>query len=276
MGVLDELKQKSAEQQARETARREDQARREAFYRDEIKPRLEQLFGFLHEFSEHLNYVKPDIRTSYRLPENFRLQELRQGDYKLKCDSRESMTEIALRFFCQAEGNALIELTEKDRFNSMKEFLYRNRLAYQTRAYKDERHNVIGGQIAVEKKVPVIFKFEADITDSCIVLWIRNFTSLGVQKFILFPRQINDEFLEGLGRFVMREVDSFTKLELPEEQRRMIRAQIETERQAREEEIRQAEEARLKREQEEEQRKLVSRIKEQVRGVYERVKKNPA
>jgi hypothetical protein len=186
------------------------------------------------------------------------------------------MTEIAFRFFCQAEGNAPIELTEKDRFNSMKEFLYRNRLAYQTHAYKDERHNVIGGQITVEKTVPVIFKFEADIKDSCIVLWIRNFTSLGVQKFILFPRQINDEFLEGLGRFVMREVDSLTRLELPDEQRLMIRAQIETERQAREEEIRQAEQARLKREQEEEQRKLVSRIKEQVRGVYARVKKNPA
>jgi hypothetical protein len=276
MGVLDELKQKSAEQQARETARREEQTRRETFYRDELKPRLEQLFGFLHEFGEQLNYVRPDVRASYRLPEDFRLDALSQGDYNLNCDSRDNMTEIAFRLFCKDEGKLLIELTEKDRFNSMKEFLHRNRLTYRTHEFKDERHNVIGGQITLERKVPVIFKFDADIENSCIVLWIRNFASLGLQKFILFPNQINDEFLDGLGRFIMRETDSFVRLELPEEQRLRIQANIERERQAKEEEIRKAEAARLRQEQEEEQNKLVSRLKEQVRGICQRVRKTPS
>ncbi|GMQ83585.1 MAG: hypothetical protein BMS9Abin06_0320 [Gammaproteobacteria bacterium] len=274
MGLLDDLKKQTADQRAREEAEQDEKAQRESVYREQIKPKLEQICSFLHEFSEHLNYIKPDTRVNYELPGKVVLDDLLQGNYSLKSDSRDTMTEIVLKFYCQAEGSLFIDTVEKDRFDRLKEFLYQNRIPYQTRNHKDSKQNVIGGEISVEKKVPVVFKFSADIDNSCIALWIRNFGSLGTRKFILFPGQISEQFLDSLGCYVMHETDSFIKLEMQDDQRLRIREKLEDEKQNLEQEIIIAERVRLEEEQQESQRKLLFRLKEQVRGIYGKVRKD--
>jgi hypothetical protein len=183
------------------------------------------------------------------------------------------MTEIILKFYCQGEDSISIDTAEKDHFDRLKEFLHQNRLPYQTRAHRDSKQNIVGGEITVEKKVPVVLKFNADIENSCITLWIRNFGSLGTRKFILFPSQISEQFLDSLGRYVMREIESFIKLDMPNEQRHKIREKVEDEKLAREMELKLAEQARQKEEQEQNQQKLATRLKEQVRGIYGKVRK---
>ncbi len=274
MGLLDDLKKQTADQRAREEAEQDEKAQRESVYREQIKPKLEQIFSFLHEFSEHLNYIKPDTRVTYELPGKVILGDLLQGNYSLKSDSRNTMSEIVFKFYCQAEGGLFIDTMEKGRFNRLKEFLHQNRIPCQTRDHKDSKQNVIGGEINVEKRVPVVFKFSADIDNSCITLWIRNFGRLGTRKFILFPNQISEQFLDNLGRYVMHETDFFIKLEMPDDQRLRIREKLEDEKQKREQEIKIAERVRLEKEQQESQQKLLFRLKEQVRGIYGKVRKD--
>lgn len=274
MGLLDDLKKKTADQRARDKAEQDEKAQRESIYREQIKPKLEQVYSFLHEFSEHLNYIKPDTGVTYELPGEVILDDLFQGNYSLKSDSRDTMSEIVLKFYCQAEGVLFLDAMGKEQFNRLIDFLYQNRIPYQTRVHKDSTNNVIGGEISIEKRVPVIFKFTADIDNSCISLWIRNFGCLGTRKFILFPSQISEQFLDNLGRYVMHETDSFIKLEMPDDQRLRIREKLEDEKQISEQEIKIAEQARLEEEQQESQQKLLFRLKEQVRVIYGKVRKD--
>ena len=274
MGVLDDLKKQAAEQKAREESEQQRREQRLAFYREQIKPRLESIYSYLHEFTEQLNYVTPDIPVTYELPEKRMLPELSQKNYVVKVDSSENISSVTLRFSCEAEGTLFIQEDEKGKFEKLKDFLYQHKLNYHTRQHKDEQQAVVGGDVTIEKKVPVLFQFDADIDNSCILLWIRNFEKLGTRKIILLPSQVHEQFLDDLGRYILRRSDTFMKLELAEEQRDKIREKIERDKAQKEQEMLIEEQRRLEEEQRAEEQKLVSRLKKQVKKIYGKATKD--
>ena len=190
MGLLDDLKNQTADLKAREQRDREREAQQEAFFRDVIRPRLESIYGYLHQFVEQLNYLQPDISVDYTLPGDIALSGLAQGDYSLKVDSRENMSEVVLRFYCQTEGEVFFAVEHKGQFDKLRDIFHQSRLRYQTRTNKDAKQTVLGGDFTLEKVVPIVFSvYQADIENSSIILWIRNFEDLGLRRFVLPPKK---------------------------------------------------------------------------------------
>lgn len=268
MGLLDDLKKQAADQKARELSEQEQREQRFAFYKEQIQPKLANVYSYLHEFTEQVNYVTPEIRMSYELPEKRVLADLSQKKYAVKIDSSENTRSVMLRFFCEDDGELLVQEHEKRKFEKFQDFLFEHTLRYQSRPYKDDKRDVIGGEISIEKRVPILFQFDADVENSCILLWIVNFETLGKRKITLLPEQIDESFLDELGRFVLRQIDSFMALDLADAQRDRIREQVEQDKAEKEQEMLIREQERLEEEQRAEERKLVSRLKKQVKKIY--------
>lgn len=273
MGLLDDLKKQSAEQKAKEQSERELKEQQFAFFKEEMQPKLEAIYSYLQELSEHLNYIEREITVSYSLGSNVTLSDLRQQDYVLKINRRENMSEMALRFHCRGEDAMCIKAENESQFNQLKELFYQNRLDYQARETRDERRNVLGGDITVQKDIPVLFQFDSDIENGCIVLKIRNFEHLGIRKILLFPRQIDEAFLDSLGRYLLREVDTFMQLSMEEEHRNRLKESVEQENLSKQQELELAEQRRLEEEQEEKKKNLAFRVRQQVKDIYGKVKK---
>lgn len=273
MGLLDDLKKQTAEQQAKEQSARQLKEQQFAFFKQQLQPKLESLYSYLHEFSEHLNYIKPDIRVNYTLKGDITLSNLSQQDYVLKANSRENMSDVALRFHCRGEDTLYIEADNKAHFEQLKDFFYQHRLEYRARATKDERQIILGGDITLTRNVPVLFQFTADIDNGYVVLRIRNFEQLGVRQILILPHQIDAAFMDNLGHYLLREIDTFMKLEIEDEQRSRLQAVLARDKLRKLQETERAEQWQHEEEHRESAQKFGFRFKQQLKNVYTRVRK---
>jgi len=80
MGILDDLKNQSEVQKAAEEREKQRQADLLKYYQENIHPKMLQLYTYLNEFNEHLNYIKKITKVSYPIPPDGSLRELDQSD----------------------------------------------------------------------------------------------------------------------------------------------------------------------------------------------------
>jgi len=238
MGYLDELKIESEKQQmlARAAKKRADQL--EAIYRERMLPKLERLYSYLTEVCSHLNELKLDIRKDYDLGDLGRFEGLAQQDYAVQADSREHMKEVVLSFECHASEALQVNIEGKLNVEKWTRFLQQYHLKYHTKLQLDEKKMVVGARFIVEQRVPIAFKFFADIDNSSINLTINNFDTLGDRQLQFSPESITEEMLDKLGNYVARKNKSFFDLEISETERRRLRAKVMYEQNQREMELR--------------------------------------
>ena len=273
MGVLDDLRKQSAKQREGEDANRQREQERQEFYQQEIRPRLEQVYTYLNELADHLNYVKPDLQFTYTLPGGVKLESLKQDEYGIEADSRDNMKKITFKCYCHTVGDVIFRVEGKKTMDKLNEFMHQCRLRYKTSQIKDEKQNVIEAEITIEKVVPIIFQFVADIENGNIILWIRNFEKLGIRKIMLLPRQANEGMLDDLGKYIVRDVDRFMQLDIDEESKKELQKKLKQDKIRRDFELKVAEQIRQEEEQKEQEGKLSFKLKKQAQGVLEKVKK---
>ncbi len=226
MGLLDELKQQ-AEQKRDIVARAEaDQEARYDVFRESIQPKMVQLFSYLSEIVEQLNFVDSSIRVSYPIKTYAALSELQQKDYKIRADSMEGMKKIDFSFECIGEGRVEFDVENKLYIDRLEEYLNSVRLTYVCNKYKDSRHNVTSARFRVDNHVPVSFQFVADIDAGTIRVEIRNYHNLHIDRFTVDPQSIDEAFLDQLGKFIVRQDSSVFQLEISDEERNQIRQRL--------------------------------------------------
>lgn len=81
-------------------------------------------------------------------------------------------------------------------------------------------------EFSVDNEVPVVFAFTANIEKSCIDLMVSNFDRIGVIRVQLKPEQVDEELLDRLGRYIIRQRSDFLELDITEEEREKIRQQV--------------------------------------------------
>ena len=273
MGVLDDLRKQSAKQREGEDADRQREQERQEFYQQEIRPRLEQVYTYLNELADHLNYVKPDLKFTYTLPGGVKLESLKQDDYGIEADSRDNMKKVTFKCYCHRDGEVQLRIEGKKTVDKLNEFMHQCRLRYKTSQNKDEKHNVIEAEITIENVVPIIFQFVADIDNGNIILWIRNFEKLGIRKIMLLPRQANEGMLDDLGKYIVREVDRFMQLDIDEESKKELQKKLKQDQIRRDLELKVIDQIRQEEDQKEQEGKLSFKLKKQAQGVLEKVKK---
>lgn len=251
MGLLDELRQKTEKLQEQEQRDQERRARAEETYRSKIKPALQNLYSTFSELTKHLNYINPDVMVPYTFNPDGLVVALKQENYRIAVDSANDTKEVAVSFDCVTSKPIQFAVREKTKLDDTQHYLNKTNLKYQLHHHKNEHHEVIGGAFVINPSIRVSLTFKADIENSLITVRSQNFDGFGVRKHALQPEKFSSEFIDLLGRYLIREVDIF-KEDVGDDVKEKLRAQIAEEQRQRQAELDQAEKERLA---EEEQRK---------------------
>ncbi len=237
MGVLDDLKREAQSRKQNEEERETRQAQLQEIYRTEIRPVMRDVYTFLKELSDNLNYLRTDVRVSYALARFGRISGLKQSDYRVSVDSNE-IKRIQLSFYCERERDFEFDAVGQVAIDKAKEYLNGT----------DLRHTGIpkrkGGQHAmvfiVSAAVPVALTVATEVETSSIRMTFRNFEALGVVSKQYRPEEVTAELLDEIGRAVMGKENTLFRERLPDVDRQRIREQLDAERALRDQELQRA------------------------------------
>ena len=130
------------------------------------------------------------------------------------------------------------EVTGRGAALAQSELLDRYRFKYDKREQKDPRQIVIGTTFRFIGPLPIKIVLQFDESKQLIKLLISNFAGPGTSQYNLKPEQLDEAFLDHLGKYVLRKESVLIKEEISDDVRAMLRKKLQ---QA--EEARKAEEA---------------------------------
>ena len=240
MGILDNLRQKAEDLKSKEQQEQERLAQLQAHFRDQLQPKMIEIYKYLNEFAEHLNYIKPDIQIEYHLNAEGLKAVLKQENYKIQEDSVNETRLVNFRFDCSNPKDLAFVAGDKLSIDKNIEYLQRYNLQYQCKRNKDEKFDVTSAQFTVKCAVPIVFMFKGNVENASIDLICSNFDGLGTLRHAFKAHHFDEAFFDNLGRFILRENPEFLKLNISEDAIEQIRSQIAAEHRQRQEELKQA------------------------------------
>jgi len=229
MGLLDDLRKQSSDLKKSQADAAARQAELEEIYKTKIHPAMTSIYTHINELIEHLNFVKPTIVSPYTLTASGISRTLKQADYKISTDSSEQMKQIILVFYCTDIEDVEFDVDNKKNIEKHIEYMQRHKLQYTSQQYRDDSHEVSFAKFKLECKVKVTILIEGDIENSCIHLKFNNFQGLGLLKRDIQAEQVTEEFLDDMGKYLIRESFDFMKLDLSSKERQKIQQKIKRE-----------------------------------------------
>lgn len=240
MGILDDLKNQSEVQKANEEKEKQRQADLLKFYQENLHPKLLQLYTFLNELIEHLNYIKTETNVLYPVIPDGSMQEFQQSDYKVTIDSATEVKEINLRFFCSLKEPLVFELENSERIQRYADVLHSYRIEFDRTDNKNSNYELVSAKFKVIGPIPVNIVLQGDVASSSIHLLLSNFEKPGASKHTFKERHITEEFIDNLGKFILRQNPEFLKLDIADEHKDIIRQNIQEDLKQRQQELEEA------------------------------------
>lgn len=226
MSLLEDLKKEAEAKKEKEleAQRRQEQALEE--FRTEVRPRLAQVFTYLSELVEHLNFVHPDIQVSYAIKNYANLENLRQSGYTVHADNQGDLKSISLSCECTGDRKVGFEVTSEALMTRETDYLREVGLTFARREHRGERRNITGASFKIEPKVPVVIRFDLADDMRGIVLTVSNLDVLETRRYRLPYQKIDRAFLEELGKAVLRQPNAFLRLDISPDDRQKLRQQL--------------------------------------------------
>ena len=276
MGLLDDLRNQAEGKKAAEEEAAARKAEREQYYQEKILPRMIKTYQFFNEFVEHLNFIKLETIVHYPLLPDGRLQPMRQEGYNVVIDSSKALKRIDFSMEGVLDTPLQFEIFGKDAVQKHADRIERYGFRHERKDKKDPASmELIGAKFILQGPLPLKVTIEADVDAMRINVMIRNFKEPGFTKYNLTVEQFSDEFLDQLGKFVLRQEDRlFGKSEeLSEEAKKKLRDRMIVEARIREQEMIEAEERRKAEEAAEKERTAKEQIKRVVNTQKEQLKR---
>ncbi len=204
MGILDNLKKQADAAKDRAVESGEFEVGVDVRHRAVVAS-LRSIHSFLHDMVEQLYLVDSDIRVDYSIPEVGTISALQQGRYELQAVTR-GETEIQLSYHLFKDGDSRFEVSA-DVAEMLQHGLRENGLWVVS-----EKNAAQGGALAplvVKSQIPVRFIFQEEFSDGTLRLRIENYETPGSQQFVLQPDQVNDAFLDEMGKYILRMKNGF-------------------------------------------------------------------
>ena len=241
MGILDDLKNQSDNQKAGILQEQQHQSELLEYYKKNINPKMLKLYTFLNEFVTHLNYIKYTTIAFFPILPNDNKQKLEQSDYRVTIDSNTLVKNINFHFYCKFENPQVFEIENQKRIQTYNDVLNSYRVGFERTDKKDKNYELISAKFKVVGPLPINIVFQVDMENSSIVMTLNNFEKAGAVKHVFKDHHITDEFLDGLGKYILRENPDFFKLDIAEEDKEQIRKKIQEDLKSRQQELEETE-----------------------------------
>lgn len=231
MGILNELREEANKKKNKELERKDSQQILESVYKSELLPALQHVYKFFKEIVEYLEILEDPIIIKEYSNKYQDFNDLVQKLYKIKTDKYGGATkfnelkEITLRYFYIGEGAFTLEAFTQAEIDQHIKLLSAHKVPFDW----SRQFNAVTNSLAtftIERKIPVIIKFEVDIQSSRINLKIINHSNFDVTKRTYKASEIDENFLDKLARYLLHKDNSFLQIDISEEEKAAIRAKI--------------------------------------------------
>ena len=249
MGLLDDLKNQSDSLKEKEEKEKQRVAALEKYYQENIHPKMSEIYSYLGKFIEHLNFIKSDTIALYPILPKGQSKPFKQKDYKINIDSSKCIKNINFFFTCHLDDVINFDIEGSDVILRYSDVLDSYKMEYLRNDYKSKEYQLISSTFKLKGPIKVNFLLQGNVEDSSITMMIGNFEKPGVVKHTFKDHHITEEFLDGLGKYILRENKTFFSLNIDEENKEKIRQKIQEGIKQRQQELEEAE--RLLREEEE-------------------------
>ena len=205
MSILEEFKRKANQlcQDMEQSGERVNDLR---FIRNmKVVNALQHIHSYLHDLIEQLNFIEPDIQCHMSLGEFGELANLRQGDYKLLYESSYNKETVNLYFALNNEDQIEVEITENEGAKLQLERLKNQGLLANYVSRQPPK-------ISIQGYVPVRLEFSSDFDEACLNVSLHNYSQFEDANYKLNLDYISEEDLDQLGRFIVRQENSFMDL----------------------------------------------------------------
>ncbi|UCE88581.1 MAG: hypothetical protein JSW10_09595, partial [Pseudomonadota bacterium] len=201
MGILETLKKRAQELRDNHEQASDRPLDLEAYNRAAVVASLRRVHDFLHDMVEQLYLLERDITVDYLLLGVGELSGLTQGGYELYSKTRGEM-EVGLCYSLASDKEYRFEFDDAEMVKGLEEDLKTCGLIPRVdwSAEGEREHNVL----TLKGEIPISLLFRENFDDASVDLAIANYMGPGHSEYRLKPDQINEAFLEELGKFVLR------------------------------------------------------------------------
>ena len=140
----------------------------------------------------------------------------------------------------------------EDNIKKLFDILASYKIQAKRKDFHDKSYKLTHSDISIEGPLNIAIQFVATDDSSYIQLLLTNFEGPGVVKRNIDLKNVNQDFLDKLGRYILRENSKLFALDISEKDKQVIREMVERERAKREQET--AEMERLAEEERERER----------------------
>jgi len=243
MGILDDLKSQ-AEQKNKPAGEQLSAADAEEFYRAHIKQRMLMANDFLTQLVNQLNEIKLVIKAEYPFkPEGKTVTLLQQG-YKAYSDHITDPRQITLGFTCILANPSTYDVRGRAPALAQGELLERYQFKYEKLEARDQNRMVIGARFKLQGPLQVRCVLQFDEAKQIIKLLLTNIVGPGTSQYNLKPEQLDEAFLDRLGKYLLRKEANLFQEEISDYAKALLRTKLQQEQQQREAELRAVEEQR--------------------------------
>lgn len=238
MDILNELRSKAEERGqslAKEQAHKEMVEHR---YQTEIKPALVSIMHYLDELSAHIAFVDFKIPFRFEIPGYGPVKGLVLREHAVTVDSMRYLTRVSYSFECAAPEPLVFKVVPRESAAQCQAYLSDLMQKYTEWPVRSPTGQIVGMHFEVEFTVPVLFRFIADVERGHIVMGYANFEQIGTRKVAFRANQIDQDWLNKLGAFVLKRSDELVRLPVEEERLAAIRRNLAAEEEARRRELR--------------------------------------
>lgn len=228
MSILDELKREAERARTAKAAEESRGAEQERIYQQEIVPRLIRIHAYLQELVEHLQAANRQVEVRYDLPAFGSVGSLYQSNYRFKIDSQRSPKKVSVEFECMLPIERTFAIAAANA-EEARQFLQAHEVVFSEWPSRDGLGQVSEVNFKGRLRVRCGLVFEADTEASCIRVMAYNMEGLTTRDYRYAYDRIDDAWLDGLGRYVLRKDSQLLRLYLPDDTRQRLRILAEQE-----------------------------------------------
>lgn len=207
MGLLDDLQNEARQIKVREAQQKVELAAQDEFYKAHLRPMMLRAYEYFAELIENLNIVTPDIQAAYPLDPLLGSDiPLRQANYKIKLDNRETPRQIDIFSQCTLAAPHKFYLPGHKAVQSQSELLETYNFTYRRKNHLDLSRNVRGATFVLEGPMTAHVRLAANLAGRNIHIVFRNVERKPLNRYAFLPDAVDDELIERVAKVFLRQV----------------------------------------------------------------------
>ncbi|MDJ0653988.1 MAG: hypothetical protein QNJ40_07540 [Xanthomonadales bacterium] len=252
MSLLDQLEQQAKERKEKE--RRDQQAlnQQQDRYRSLTAPAMKKLFEYLKKLAQHVKYLDSPQKITYHVPHYGDVTATIDPEFQIRLSS-----EKGVRSEVQVQANGFIEKSSvpevtlnPQQADALDSFVREHSLHGDKKVMKTASGEMVGATYRIHGQIICLGTVRSHTDSKMLDFEFVNFRGLEVQRRRANPEQVNDDFCDKLGRFLVGQDLSFFSETLPESYKEGIKEQVKKQEEVKKMEMLEIEIERLEREEE--------------------------